>query len=202
MLNAHPSVRCHCLLLTMELMPATCSQHKRYHVKNHPCPDPKCQRRTPPISFGTPRDLERHQRTHARRRQRTQCPYCLRTVGRSDNLKRHIKAAHPNEYPGSEESGSDDETVGVLASLHNGAIAVNADTMPSNETWSPLDPSGSGSSSSGGESSEVGEAFRCHENEDRIKEWQETGGLNDQTSLFLSFLLNAPDFLSFLQLRR
>jgi len=88
---------------------------------------------TPPISFSTSRDLERHLSTHARTRRRTQCPYCLRTVGRSDNLKRHIKVAHPSELPVLDEC--DDDVAEETTSTD--------DTTPSNNTRSPVDADGS-----------------------------------------------------------
>jgi len=49
--------------------------------------------------------------THSRRRSRARCPHCTGTIGRQDNLKRHIQGAHPDkcEAVSEEETTNEDE---------------------------------------------------------------------------------------------
>ncbi|KAI0096097.1 ankyrin repeat-containing domain protein [Nemania sp. FL0031] len=67
--------------------------HKRKHKRIYPCPERSCHHGLPENSFTTQRDLARHQ-DHVHGKKSTQCLYCLKILGRQDNLPRHISNSH------------------------------------------------------------------------------------------------------------
>ncbi|KAK4444734.1 ankyrin repeat-containing domain protein [Podospora aff. communis PSN243] len=98
------------------------TQHRRCHKKSHACQEPVCQRKDPPVCFGTKRDLLRHQQMHTRSMGKQQCPYCQAELAwRPDNFKRHVDSNHDGGITGAASRG-DEETVREYLSNYPDAV--------------------------------------------------------------------------------
>jgi ankyrin repeat protein len=98
------------------------SQHRRCHDKKYACDHPECGRKSPPVRFGTMRDLKRHQQMHDRSRGKRQCLYCEAELDwRSDNFQRHLDTSHNGGITAAASRGKE-ETVKMFLSEHPGCI--------------------------------------------------------------------------------